>query len=158
MGTYAYMARALPEEPGEEPDYLGMDARFCAAMIAAGYAPSGREPTGPLDAPEQVISAPIPKQNLSRIGTIKRLVARLYGVTSLDMVSKRHTPKEARARHIAMYLARKLTTHSYSEIGRLFGGMDHTTVLRAVGKIGKRVGNDRVLAEEIENIIKETLQ
>ena len=62
-----------------------------------------------------------------------------------------------RPRQIAMYLAKTLTLRSLPEIGRRFGGRDHTTVLHAVRKIENLVGNDNVLAEEIE-LLKRLLQ
>jgi chromosomal replication initiator protein len=60
-------------------------------------------------------------------------------------------------RQVAMYLAKTLTLRSLPEIGRRFGGRDHTTVLHAVRKIESLVGNDNVLAEEIE-LLKRLLQ
>ena len=51
-----------------------------------------------------------------------------------------------------MYLAKKLTSRSLPEIGRRFGGRDHTTVLHAVRKIEHLVGNDTSLADEIESL------
>jgi chromosomal replication initiator protein len=51
-----------------------------------------------------------------------------------------------------MYLAKVLTLRSLPEIGRRFGGRDHTTVLHAVRKIESLAGNDSVLAEEIESL------
>jgi chromosomal replication initiator protein len=55
-----------------------------------------------------------------------------------------------RPRQIAMYLAKVLTLRSLPEIGRRFGGRDHTTVLHAVRKIEGLVQGDKALAEEIE--------
>jgi chromosomal replication initiator protein len=62
-----------------------------------------------------------------------------------------------RPRQVAMYLAKQLTLRSLPEIGRRFGGRDHTTVLHAVRKIENLVNNDTSLAEEIE-ILKRQLQ
>jgi len=62
-----------------------------------------------------------------------------------------------RPRQVAMYLAKTLTLRSLPEIGRRFGGRDHTTVLHAVRKIEGLVGNDVALAEEIE-VLKRQLQ
>jgi chromosomal replication initiator protein len=58
---------------------------------------------------------------------------------------------------VAMYLAKTLTLRSLPEIGRRFGGRDHTTVLHAVRKIEGLVGNDAMLADEIE-VLKRQLQ
>jgi chromosomal replication initiator protein len=62
-----------------------------------------------------------------------------------------------RPRQVAMYLAKTLTLRSLPEIGRRFGGRDHTTVLHAVRKIEGLVGNDAMLADEIE-VLKRQLQ
>jgi chromosomal replication initiator protein len=62
-----------------------------------------------------------------------------------------------RPRQVAMYLAKTLTLRSLPEIGRRFGGRDHTTVLHAVRKIENLVNNDNTLAEEIE-ALKRQLQ
>jgi chromosomal replication initiator protein len=92
-----------------------------------------------------------------KIEDIQRTVARHYNVSRSDMLSSRRTANVVRPRQIAMYLAKTLTLRSLPEIGRRFGGRDHTTVLHAVRKIENLVGNDVGLAEEIE-ILKRLLQ
>ena len=90
-----------------------------------------------------------------RVEDILRIVAKHYGVTRADLLSSRRTANVVRPRQIAMYLAKTLTLRSLPEIGRRFGGRDHTTVLHAVRKIEGLVGNDGALAEEIETIKRE---
>ena len=85
------------------------------------------------------------------------MVARQYNVSRADLLSSRRTANVVRPRQIAMYLAKTLTLRSLPEIGRRFGGRDHTTVLHAVRKIEGLVGNDNVLAEEID-LLKRLLQ
>jgi len=85
-----------------------------------------------------------------RIEDIQRVVARHYNVSKADLLSSRRTRTIVRPRQIAMYLAKVLTPRSLPEIGRRFGGRDHTTVLHAVRKIEEMIQGDRVLAEEIE--------
>ncbi len=92
-----------------------------------------------------------------KIEDIQRVVARQYNVSRSDLLSSRRTANVVRPRHVAMYLAKTLTLRSLPEIGRRFGGRDHTTVLHAVRKIEGLVGNDMALAEEIE-ILKRQLQ
>jgi chromosomal replication initiator protein len=92
-----------------------------------------------------------------KIEDIQRVVARQYNVSRSDMLSSRRTANVVRPRQVAMYLAKTLTLRSLPEIGRRFGGRDHTTVLHAVRKIEGLVGNDMALAEEIE-ILKRQLQ
>jgi chromosomal replication initiator protein len=92
-----------------------------------------------------------------KIEDIQRIVARQYNVSRSDLLSSRRTANVVRPRQVAMYLAKTLTLRSLPEIGRRFGGRDHTTVLHAVRKIEGLVGNDMALAEEIE-ILKRQLQ
>jgi chromosomal replication initiator protein len=87
-----------------------------------------------------------------RIEDIQRVVARQYNVSRADLLSSRRTANVVRPRQVAMYLAKVLTLRSLPEIGRRFGGRDHTTVLHAVRKIEALAGNDAVFAEEIEGL------
>jgi chromosomal replication initiator protein len=70
------------------------------------------------------------------IDNIQKTVADYYKIKVADMYSKKRPASIARPRQIAMYLAKELTKKSLPEIGELFGGRDHTTVLHAVRKIG----------------------
>jgi chromosomal replication initiator protein len=92
-----------------------------------------------------------------RIEEIQRIVARHYNVSRSDLLSSRRTANVVRPRQIAMYLAKTLTLRSLPEIGRRFGGRDHTTVLHAVRKIESLIGVDNTLAAEIE-VLKGQLQ
>jgi chromosomal replication initiator protein len=87
-----------------------------------------------------------------KIEEIQRIVARQYNVSRADLLSSRRTANVVRPRQVAMYLAKTLTLRSLPEIGRRFGGRDHTTVLHAVRKIEHLVGADNALAEEIETL------
>jgi chromosomal replication initiator protein len=87
-----------------------------------------------------------------RIEDIQRIVARQYNVSRADLLSSRRTANVVRPRQVAMYLAKVLTLRSLPEIGRRFGGRDHTTVLHAVRKIEALSGNDTALADEIESL------
>ena len=92
-----------------------------------------------------------------KIEDIQRIVARQYNVSRADLLSSRRTANVVRPRQVAMYLAKTLTLRSLPEIGRRFGGRDHTTVLHAVRKIESLVSTDNALAEEIE-LLKRQLQ
>lgn len=85
-----------------------------------------------------------------RIEDIQRVVARHFNVSKADLLSSRRTRTIVRPRQIAMYLAKVLTPRSLPEIGRRFGGRDHTTVLHAVRKIEELIEGDKSLADEIE--------
>ena len=92
-----------------------------------------------------------------KIEDIQRVVARQYNVSRADLLSSRRTANVVRPRQVAMYLAKLLTLRSLPEIGRRFGGRDHTTVLHAVRKIENLVTTDSTLAGEIE-LLKRQLQ
>jgi chromosomal replication initiator protein len=92
-----------------------------------------------------------------RIEDVQRVVARQYNVSRADLLCSRRTANVVRPRQLAMYLAKILTLRSLPEIGRHFGGRDHTTVLHAVRKIEARISDDTALAEEIE-VLKRQLQ
>jgi chromosomal replication initiator protein len=87
-----------------------------------------------------------------KIEDIQRLVANHYNVSRADILSSRRTATVVRPRQIAMYLAKSLTLRSLPEIGRRFGGRDHTTVLHAVRKIEGMVAKDQDLATEIDHL------
>jgi chromosomal replication initiator protein len=86
------------------------------------------------------------------IKAIQRIVCKYYKITHVDLISDRRTAQIVRARQVAMYLAKTLTTRSFPEIGRQFGGKDHTTVLHAVNKIGVLLPADPRLAAELAHI------
>ena len=87
-----------------------------------------------------------------KIEDIQRVVARQYNVSRSDLLSSRRTANVVRPRQVAMYLAKTLTLRSLPEIGRRFGGRDHTTVLHAVRKIEALMSKDVALSEEIESL------
>jgi chromosomal replication initiator protein len=92
-----------------------------------------------------------------KIEDIQRLVANHFNVSKADILSSRRTATVVRPRQIAMYLSKSLTLRSLPEIGRRFGGRDHTTVLHAVRKIETLSGEDAGLAGEID-LLKRMLQ
>ncbi len=85
-----------------------------------------------------------------KIEDIQKLVANRFSVTRADILSARRTATVVKPRQIAMYLAKVLTPRSLPEIGRRFGGRDHTTVLHAVRKIEGLSKSDVNLNEELE--------
>ena len=92
-----------------------------------------------------------------KIEDIQKLVATHYSVTRADILSSRRTATVVKPRQVAMYLSKALTLRSLPEIGRRFGGRDHTTVLHAVRKIEGLTSSDASLREEIE-LLKRMLQ
>jgi chromosomal replication initiator protein len=93
-----------------------------------------------------------------KIEDIQRVVARQYNVSRSDLLSSRRTANVVRPRQVAMYLAKTLTLRSLPEIGRRFGGRDHTTVLHAVRKIEALVTKDTALSEEVESLKRQLQQ
>jgi chromosomal replication initiator protein len=84
------------------------------------------------------------------IEEIQKKVAEHFNIRVADMHSARRARQVARPRQVAMYLAKQLTSRSLPEIGRKFGGRDHTTVMHAVKKIEELRGADNSFAEDIE--------
>ncbi len=92
-----------------------------------------------------------------RIEDIQKVIASHYNVSKHDLLSARRTRAIVRPRQIAMYLAKTMTPRSYPEIGKRFGGRDHTTVLHAVRKVEELAAADETLAQEIE-LLKRLIQ
>ena len=84
------------------------------------------------------------------IEEIQRRVAEHYQIKITDMQSARRARAVARPRQVAMYLAKQLTPRSLPEIGRKFGGRDHTTVMHAVRKIEELRATDPQLNDAVE--------
>jgi len=91
------------------------------------------------------------------VENIQKAVADFYSIKVADMYSKKRPANIARPRQIAMFMAKELTQKSLPEIGELFGGRDHTTVLHAVRKIGEERSHDGQLNHEI-HVIEQTLK
>ena len=91
------------------------------------------------------------------VENIQKSVADFYSIKVADMYSKKRPANIARPRQIAMFMAKELTQKSLPEIGELFGGRDHTTVLHAVRKIADERSHDSQLNHEI-HIIEQTLK
>ncbi len=91
---------------------------------------------------------------LVSIENIQKTVAEYYKIKTNDMLSKRRNRSIARPRQLAMALAKELTDHSLPEIGRVFGGRDHTTVLHACRKVKELIASDQNLAEDHKNLIR----
>jgi chromosomal replication initiator protein len=91
------------------------------------------------------------------VENIQKTVADFYKIKVADMYSKKRPASIARPRQIAMYLAKELTQKSLPEIGELFGGRDHTTVLHAVRKIGTERQQFSELNQQL-HVLEQTLK
>jgi chromosomal replication initiator protein len=84
------------------------------------------------------------------IEEIQKRVAEHYNIRLADMSSARRARNVARPRQVAMFLAKQLTSRSLPEIGRRFGGRDHTTVMHAVSRVAELMQHDASFAEDVE--------
>jgi chromosomal replication initiator protein len=112
---------------------------------------SGREMT--VDLAHEVLSDLwIEEERLVTIDHIQRKVADFFGIKIADLRAQNRTKTIAFPRQIAMYLSRQLTHASLSEIGRAFGGKDHTTVIHAVDKIQTLLHDDPRFKKTIDTL------
>lgn len=88
------------------------------------------------------------------VDEIQKLVCEHFALKQVDLLSQRRTRAVARPRQVAMYLAKTLTTRSYPDIGRRFGGRDHTTVLHAVRQIERFKAEDPAMASDVETLTR----
>nr|B0T135.1 RecName: Full=Chromosomal replication initiator protein DnaA [Caulobacter sp. K31] len=88
------------------------------------------------------------------IDDIQKATSEHYGMKQVDLLSERRNRAIARPRQAAMWLAKQLTTRSLPDIGRRFGGRDHTTVLHAVRRIEALRADDPVLSQDLETITR----
>jgi len=84
------------------------------------------------------------------IEEIQKKVADHFEIKLTEMHSARRARSVARPRQVAMYLAKQLTSRSLPEIGRRFGGRDHTTVMHAIRKVEELRGSDASFAEDVD--------
>ncbi|MFN3859012.1 MAG: chromosomal replication initiator protein DnaA [Caulobacter sp.] len=88
------------------------------------------------------------------VDDIQKAVAEHYGLRQADLLSERRNRAIARPRQAAMWLAKQMTTRSLPDIGRRFGGRDHTTVIHAVRRIDELKVDDAVLARDLETLAR----
>jgi len=96
-------------------------------------------------------------QTRPTVDRIQRATSKEFGIELDELLSKRRARAIARPRQVAMYLSKTLTTRSLPDIGRRFGGRDHTTVIHAVKRIEALRAEDTSLNTHVEQII-ETLK
>jgi chromosomal replication initiator protein len=94
------------------------------------------------------------EERIITIEQVQRKVCDFFGVKLPDLKAKNRTKAVAFPRQVAMYLARQLTHASLAEVGRAFGGKDHTTVLHAVDKIQTLLQEDPKLRKTIDGLIQ----
>lgn len=98
---------------------------------------------------------PITAATTISVERIQQAVAENFNVERADILSSRRTKDVVLPRHVAMYLARKLTLKSLPEIGRRFGGRDHTTQIAAQRKIARMMLQDAAFDRRVREIAKQ---
>lgn len=149
-----------------ESFFSSLKAHYADVRARLRNPPVSKRATTPIpeavvrSAPEEKIAAPVEEQLVEQpiaprlsCRFVFEHVAAFYGVPVIEIASHRREARIAWARHIGMYLARKLTLRSLPEIGRMVGGRDHTTILHGCRRIAALVEGDPVLAAEIEVIV-----
>jgi chromosomal replication initiator protein len=104
----------------------------------------------------ELIDAVIPKRLRRAEGTpvevIQERVSTAFGISRAELVGSSRAREPLNARQVAIYLTRELTDLSLPQIGRLYGGRDHSTVLNAIRRAEARVRDDDVLAERVSEL------
>jgi len=124
------------------------DLEGCLVRLLA-VASLGRQDITPALAEEVLQHYIDPEPDAMTPERIIAMVAERYGVTAEAISGKRRTRKIAAPRHVAMYMMRQLTDLSLTEIGRCFGGRDHSTVLHACAVVGEKAAADNAFAERL---------
>ena len=93
------------------------------------------------------------KRKKITVSDVQIEVSKYYNLQLHELCSKKRTRNISKPRQIAMYLSKQLTDSSYPEIGKLFGGKDHATVIHGVNKIKAASEIDRKVKQDLNNII-----
>lgn len=101
---------------------------------------------------EMLNSPPVPIDREAPIARIQREVAAHFRIPLIEMTSARRARDVARPRQVAMYIAKEITPKSMPDIGRRFGGRDHTTVIHAVRKIKSLMAESPAFFREVETL------
>ncbi len=114
---------------------------------------TGREIT--LDFAKEALRDLIALQDrLINVENIQKTVAEYFRIRTADLLSNKRNRSVARPRQVAMALAKELTSHSLPEIGQMFGGRDHTTVLHACRKVKELKESDSKFLEDYSNLLR----
>jgi chromosomal replication initiator protein len=104
----------------------------------------------------ELVDAVIPKASQrgerNPVEEIQRRVSAAFGISRAELVGSTRAATPLRARQVAIYLTRELTDLSLPQIGRLYGGRDHSTVLNSIRRVEARCGEDTALAGRVEQL------
>jgi hypothetical protein len=141
---------AFPAEPDPPPIARKAAELTEPAAVLAESDPPGLPMIWPVIPPED---QPV-RAEVYRVADIQDHVCRYYSVSKLDLLSPRRIHRIVLPRQVAIYLAKELTGRSLPDLGRRFGGRDHTTVLHSVKKIAALVLTDENLAFEVAQLLE----
>jgi chromosomal replication initiator protein len=169
------LRRSIVQKRAEQASFRFAGVHFPVAVVdyvARTVASHGRDLDGAVNrliAANQLtgepITVPLAERTLAdlirsrearrvRIEDILRIVSRHFKVPRNELLSSRRSRDVVRPRQIAMYLAKALTSRSLPEIGRRFGGRDHTTVLHAVRRIEQLKAEDPQIARDTDLLLR----
>ncbi|MEM0986820.1 MAG: DnaA/Hda family protein [Pseudomonadota bacterium] len=117
----------------------------CSIGVAVPVAPT-------MEMLDAVIRRQLGDQKPPSVDMIKRAAGRVFGVSKADLVSATKVHSVVRPRQYSMYLARTMTTKSFPQIGKAFGGRDHATVIYAYRKIQRLITENPEVAEHVEQL------
>jgi chromosomal replication initiator protein len=104
----------------------------------------------------ELIEAVIPKgakrDESTPVEEIQRRVSSSFGISRAELVGSTRSATPLRARQVAIYLTRELTDLSLPQIGRLYGGRDHSTILNSIRRVEARFGEDDALAARVDEL------
>ena len=140
-------------------EHISSNVRELEGALTRLMAKSSLEKVSVTEELAKVVLKPLlePKAVALSIDDIKKAVCAHFHLKLSDLSSKRRTRNLSFPRHIAMYLCRKHTTASYPEIGTLFGGRDHSSVIHAANVVARKIDSDdntRGIVEELERVLK----
>jgi chromosomal replication initiator protein len=100
----------------------------------------------------EVVPKPSRPAHATPVEEIQQRAAAAFGITRAELISPSRAATPMRARQVAIYLTRELTDLSLPQIGRLYGGRDHSTVLNSVRRVEAGLENDEALAESVREL------
>jgi hypothetical protein len=153
-GTIKLLARLQEHHPDGDP--YAAKPKAVAVVKQPEPIPVPEPPAELAVAPPALVAWPFEPANPGPPGIdkIQNAVARHYGTTRMELISGRRTAAVIRPRHVAMYLAKTLTSRSFPHIGRRFGNRDHTTIMHAAHKIGELIKTVPELAADVAAICR----
>ncbi|MCL2605759.1 MAG: chromosomal replication initiator protein DnaA [Coriobacteriia bacterium] len=127
-----------------------------AVIRVNAWASMNKQPTVTLDLVTRVLVNYFPEKEARPISipTIQKEVCVYYSVTHAELTGSKRKQEIVFPRHVAMYLCQELTESSLPQIGKAFGGKDHTTVMHAVDKIKKKLGTETETYDQIQYLTK----